>query len=161
MTPIEPIRKSITVSASPEYAFEMFTAEHDSWWPRTHHIGKSPMTKGTIECRQGGRCYSEHEDGAQCDWGKVLVWEPPTRLVLAWQITHEWGYNPDLSQASEVEVRFTPLDGGQTRVDLEHRYLERMGPAGESARNALDRGWPGLLGLYAQRCSLAGGKGRD
>ena len=160
MTPIEPVRKSITVNATPELAFEVFTAENDTWWPRTHHIGKSPMIKGTVECRLGGRCYSDHEDGTQCDWGKVLVWEPPHRVVLAWQITHEWGYNPDLGQTSEVEVRFTAMDGSVTRVDLEHRYFQRMGPGGATLRAAVDGGWPGLLVLFAARCHAAMESGR-
>ncbi len=155
MKPIEPVRVSVTVSASPERAFEIFTAEYDSWWPRTHHIGKSPMTKATIECRPGGRYYSNHDDGSQCDWGKVLVWEPPHRLVLAWQITHEWGYNPEPAQASEVEVRFTAMEGGTTRVDLEHRHFERMGPAGGTMRESVGRGWPGILGLFAAGCQTS------
>lgn len=153
MTTMESVNKSITVNASPALAFEVFTTDYDTWWPRTHHIGKSPMTKASIECRQGGRYFSEHEDGTQCDWGKVLVWEPPHRIVLAWQITHEWGYNPDPSQASEVEVRFTEIEAGVTRVDLEHRYFERMGPNGASMRISVDSGWPKLLALFASRCN--------
>lgn len=153
MTPIEHVNKSITVNASPALAFELFTAGYDTWWPRTHHIGKTPMIKVTMECREGGRYFSDHEDGTQCDWGKVLVWEPPQRVVLAWQITHEWGYNPDPAQASEVEVRFTGVEGGGTRVDLEHRYFERMGPNGASMRASVDSGWPKLLALFAARCN--------
>ncbi len=102
-------------------AFEVFTADFDSWWPRTHHIGTSPMTKAIIEERVGGRCYSQQEDGTDCPWGQVLAWEPPHRLVIAWQITAQWGFEPDLSRASEVEVRFIDAGGGQTRVELEHR----------------------------------------
>src|SRR5438270_11063973 len=104
-----PVRKAITVGASLEDAFDVFTEEVDTWWPRTHHIGKSPMRRILIEGRAGGRCYTEQEDGTECDWGQVLVWEPPRRLILAWQITHVWGYQPDVAKASEVEVRFIPL----------------------------------------------------
>jgi len=150
-TALDAVLKSVTVKASPERAFEVFTRDHDTWWPRTHHIGKSPMTRNTIECFPGGRCYSSHEDGSECDWGKVLVWEPPTLLVLAWMITHEWGYNPDLTKASEVEVRFTPVEGGMTRVDLAHRYFERMGPGGSEMRTAVDRGWPKIMDMFAAR----------
>ena len=152
------LTKTITVEASPERAFEVFTAGFDTWWPRTHHIGKSPMTKGILEGHVGGRCYNQQEDGADCDWGKILVWEPPHRFVMAWQITHEWGYNPDLSKASEVEVRFSAVDQGRTRVDLEHRYFERMGPSGEAMRTAVDSpgGWSTLLELFASRVTQAG-----
>jgi uncharacterized protein YndB with AHSA1/START domain len=147
-----PVRKSIVVDASPEHAFNVFTAGYDTWWPRSHHIGKSPMKKAIIEGRVGGRCYTEQEDGSECDWGQILVWEPPHRLVLAWQITHEWGYQPDLAQSSEVEVRFSPEPNGQTRVDLEHRHLERHGAGGAAMRTAVDspNGWSGLLDLFKQ-----------
>lgn len=150
---IEPVRKSIKVKASVERAFRVYTEGYDSWWPRSHHIGKSPMKKAIIEMRKGGRCYTEQEDGTECDWGTVLVWEPPHRLVMAWQITHEWGYEPDLSKSSEVEIRFTPEAGGYTRVDLEHRHFERHGAGGESMRKGVDapNGWTGLLQMYAAK----------
>ena len=150
---VAPVQKSVTVKASVERAFRVFTEEFDSWWPRTHHIGKSPMTRGIVEGHTGGRCYSLQEDGTECDWGQILVWEPPHRLVLAWQITHEWGYEPDLARSSEVEIRFTPTPDGGTRVDLEHRHLERLGAGGASMRTAVDSegGWGGLLKLYAAR----------
>jgi uncharacterized protein YndB with AHSA1/START domain len=150
------VRKSITVMAGVERAFRVFTEDYDSWWPRSHHIGKSPMKKAIIETKQGGRCYSEQEDGSECDWGQVLAWEPPHRLVIAWQITHEWGYQPDLAQSSEVEIRFTPVDGG-TRVDLEHRHLDRHGVGAAPMRTAIDspNGWSGLLQLFADRANQA------
>jgi len=148
-----PVRKSVTVNANVDRAFRVFTEDFDSWWPRTHHIGKSPMKKGIVEGKTGGRCYTQQDDGTDCDWGQVLVWEPPHRIVLAWQITHEWGYQPDLAQSSEVEVRFTPTPDGGTRVDLEHRHLERHGAGATSMRTAVDSegGWGGLLKLYAAR----------
>lgn len=145
-----PVRKSIHVRANPERAFAVFADDFDSWWPRTHHIGKSPMQKAVVEGKAGGRCYTQQVDGTDCDWGTVLVWEPPHRLVLAWQITHEWGYQPDLARSSEVEVRFTP-EGDGTRVDLEHRHLARHGAGEASMRTAVDspNGWSGLLQLFA------------
>lgn len=148
-----PVRKSITVKATPERAFRVFTDEIDTWWPRSHHIGKSPMKQIFVEGRTGGRCYTTQEDGTDCPWGQVLVWEPPHRFVMAWQITHEWGFEPDLARSSEVEVRFTPEADGTTRVDLEHRNFERQGPEAESMRTAVDGegGWNSLLDLYAQR----------
>jgi uncharacterized protein YndB with AHSA1/START domain len=150
-----PVRKSVTVQASVDKAFRVFTEGIDSWWPRTHHIGKSPMTKGVIEGFAGGRCYSEQADGTDCDWGKILVWEPPSRFVMAWQVTHTWGYEPDLAKASEVEVRFTPEHDGSTRVDLEHRYFERHREGWEIMRTSIDSpgGWGGLLALYAERAA--------
>jgi uncharacterized protein YndB with AHSA1/START domain len=146
-----PVRKTIHVQASPERAFAVFTEDFDSWWPRTHHIGTSPMEKAIVEGKSGGRCYTEQVDGTECEWGTVLVWEPPHRIVLAWQITHEWGYQPDLAQSSEVEVRFTRVEDGRTRVDLEHRHLERHGAGAAAMRKAVDSpdGWGGLLQLFA------------
>lgn len=145
-----PVRKSVTVKAGAERAFQVFTQGVDTWWPRTHHIGKSAMKKCIIEGRAGGRCYSEQVDGTDCDWGKVLVWEPPRRLVLAWQITHAWGYEPDLAKSSEVEVRFTPVADGSTRIDLEHRYFERHGAGAAAMRTAVDapNGWTTILQLF-------------
>lgn len=154
MTPIAeasaPVRKSITVKATAERAFRVFTEGIDSWWPRSHHIGKSPMKEAIIEPRPGGRCYSRQIDGTDCDWGTVLVWDPPHRFVMAWQVTPAWGYEADLEKASEVEVRFTPAGEGVTRVDLEHRHFERHGEGSESMRGAVDSpgGWGTLLDLY-------------
>ena len=151
------VRITVKVKASVELAFEVFTTGFDSWWPRTHHIGKAPMKKAIIEGRAGGRCYSEQTDGTECDWGTVLVWEPSKRLVIAWQITHMWGYEPDLSKSSEVEIRFTPLPDGMTQVDLVHRYFERHGEGGEAMRGAVDapNGWTGILQLFANQVAQA------
>ena len=148
-----PVHRTISVSASVERAFRVFTAEFDTWWPRSHHIGKSPMKKAIVEGKVGGRCYTEQEDGTESDWGRVLVWEPPHRIVLAWQITPEWGYQPDLSQSSEVEIRFSPVAGGGTRVDLEHRHFERHGSGAPTMRTAVDspNGWTGVMQLFAER----------
>jgi uncharacterized protein YndB with AHSA1/START domain len=145
-----PVRKSITVKASVEHAFQVFTEEFDTWWPRSHHIGKSPMKKATIEGRTGGRCYMQHDDGSESDWATVLVWEPPRRFVIAWQINGQWQYEPDLAKSSEVEVRFTPEPDGLTRVDLEHRLLQRHGDDADAVRTGVDSsgGWTGLLELF-------------
>jgi hypothetical protein len=123
----------------------------DSWWPREHHIGTAPMKRTVMEQRVGGRCYTEHADGSESDWGQVLVWEPPRRFIMAWLINANWKYDPDLSKASEVEVRFTEQSDGTTRVDLEHRNFERMGEGGTNMRMMVDApgGWGGLLERYA------------
>jgi uncharacterized protein YndB with AHSA1/START domain len=155
---IPAVRKTITIDASVEHAFRVFTEGHDSWWPRTHHIGKVPMQKGIIETREGGRCYSIQTDGSECDWGRVLVWEPPRRFVMAWQITGaHWQYEPDITKSSEVEVRFTPVEDGSTRVDLEHRHFNRYGPDADAMRQAVSapNGWSGLLQLFATRAEAA------
>lgn len=146
-----PVRKSITVNVNQARAFEVFTAGFDTWWPREHHIGKSPMKKAIVEGRTGGRCYTQQIDGTDCDWGSVLEWDPPRRFVMAWQITLKWEYEPDLKKSSEVEVRFTPLGNNQTRVDLEHRHLSRHGAGFEGMRTAVDspNGWGGTLTRFA------------
>lgn len=155
--PIAPVRKSVTVRANQADAFRMFTTEMDSWWPRSHHIGKSPMKRVIIEPKAGGRCYSEQVDETECDWGSVLAWEPPRRFVMAWQITHEWQFQPDLAKSSEVEVTFVALDDGRTRVDLEHRHFERHGAGGTAMRTGVDspNGWGDLLALYATAADKA------
>jgi hypothetical protein len=152
-----PVRRSVTVKAGVEHAFRVFTEGFDSWWPRTHHIGKSPMKRGVIEPFVGGRLYSEQVDGTDCPWGQVTTWDPPRRFVFAWQITPEWGFEPDLAKASEVEVQFTPQADGSTRVDLEHRCFDRMGSGGAEMRTAVggDGGWGGLLKLFVEKAEQA------
>jgi uncharacterized protein YndB with AHSA1/START domain len=148
-----PVRKSIIVKASVEHAFNVFTDGIDTWWPRSHHIGKSPMTKNIIEGRAGGRCYSEHVDGTECRWGTVLLWDPPHRFIMAWQITTAWQSEPELSKSSEVEVRFTPEADGSTRVDLEHRHFHRHGTEADVMRTAVDspNGWDAVFKMFATR----------
>jgi uncharacterized protein YndB with AHSA1/START domain len=150
---VTPVLKVTSVNASVDRAFEVFTRGFDSWWPRGHHIGPSPMKRAVIEGKAGGRCYAEQVDGTDCPWGQVLVWDPPKRLIIAWQITPQWQYEPDLAKASEVEVTFTPEAGGGTRIQLEHRYFERHGDGAAAMKAGVDspNGWGGLLVLYAQK----------
>jgi uncharacterized protein YndB with AHSA1/START domain len=154
---VTPVRKSITVKVSAERAFDVFTNGFDTWWPRGHHIGKSPMKKAIVEGKAGGRCYTEQVDGTDCDWGSVLVWEPPKRVVIAWQITPTWQYEPDLSKSSEVEITFTPEAAGSTRVDLEHRCFERHGAGAPAMKAGVEGpgGWAGLLQEYARVAEAA------
>lgn len=148
---IAPVRKSIVVQASPEEAFAIFTLGLDRWWPKSHSIGSSPARKCIIEPYVGGRWYAECEDGSDAVVGHVRVWQPGQRLVVSWEISAAWKSESRLQFASEVEVRFTADDAGNTRVDLEHRDFERMGAAdGETMRKSVDGGWPKLLELFAQ-----------
>lgn len=143
-----PVRKSIFVDAAPTHAFEVFTAGIGRWWPKSHKIGPADLDRPVIEPRSGGRWYELDVDGSECEIGKVAVWEPPTRLVLIWQLTPEFTFDPEL--ITEVEVLFTPEASG-TRVDLEHRDLERMGDKADAMRETVSGpgGWPGLLQLFA------------
>jgi uncharacterized protein YndB with AHSA1/START domain len=154
---IAPVRKTVTVKTSLDHAFHVFTDGFHTWWPKSHHIGKSPMKKAILEPRVGGRAYTQQEDGTECDWGSILAWAPPHRLVIAWQITGQWQYEPDLARSSEVEIRFTPLGDGSTRVDLEHRHLERHGADASAIRTTIDStgGWGSLLDLYAAAAGTA------
>jgi uncharacterized protein YndB with AHSA1/START domain len=147
---IEPIRKELVVAAPQERAFAVFTAGIDRWWPRQHHIGKSPLKRAVLEPRPGGRWYAESEDGSECDTGKVLTWDPPQRLVLAWQITAQWQYDP--SFVTEVEVTFTAQGPKQTLVKFEHRNLERFGATAAALAKEMGSqgGWGTTLDSFAR-----------
>jgi hypothetical protein len=150
---LPPVRKSVRVRAKADRAFRVFTEQMDSWWPRTHHIGKSPMKRVVVEGRPGGVVYTDQEDGTACPWGTVLTWDPPRRFVMAWQVSPEWQYEPDLDKCSEVEVQFTPADDGTTLVELEHRGLQRHGGACAKMRELINAegGWGSLLNVFSQK----------
>ena len=145
-----PIRKSLSVAASPEKAFKVFTEGFDRWWPKSHTIGKAPLARAVIEPREGGRWYGVDENGHEDDWGEVLAWAPPARLLLAWRINAQWTYDPAL--LTEIEVRFTATADGGTQVEFEHRHLERMGDGAEQARAMMESpgGWGGILEGFRQ-----------
>lgn len=145
-----PVRKSIVVNAPQGRAFEVFTARFGTWWPKTHHIAAAEMKNAIIEPRAGGRWYEKGVDGSECDWGKVLVWEPPSRLVLSWHLNSQ--FKVDEAVESEVDVRFFPEGANSTRVELEHRITAADA---EGIRAAVDapNGWNGLLALYAEVAS--------
>jgi uncharacterized protein YndB with AHSA1/START domain len=150
---IAPVRKTVRVKASPQTAFEVFTAGIDRWWPKTHDIGTAPLRESVIEPFVGGRWYSKHADGTEAVIGHVLVWEPAERFACTWEIGADWKSDARVAFASEVEVRFVAESDG-TRVELEHRNFERMGAAaGEKMRKDVDGGWPALLDLYAESTS--------
>jgi uncharacterized protein YndB with AHSA1/START domain len=144
------INKTLVVRASQARAFKVFTGSIDRWWPKTHHIGASPLMKVVIEPCVGGRWYGLHEDGSESPWGDVLAWEPPTRLMLAWRITGEWRYDPNL--LTTIEVRFLHVNGQETRVELQHRDLERLGDSDTAikTRDSMGGGWGHILECYQQ-----------
>ncbi len=152
-----PVRRTVIVPAPQARAFALFTDHHDTWWPREYHIGEAPMAEAVLEPREGGRWYERGTDGRDCTWGRVLVWEPPERLVLAWQIDGQWRYDPSL--VTEVEVRFVPEGPERTRVELEHRHLERFGEHREAVRAAFEspQGWGGMLERLARSASATAG----
>ena len=150
---VAPVRKSIRVNAPPQRAFDIFTDGMTRWWPRQHTIGSSPIQQVVVEPRVGGRWVEVGEDGAECQWGRVLSWDPPARLVLAWQINTQWRFDPDL--VTEVEVRFS-VDAGGTLVELEHR-LDGYGEAADRMRQVFDspQGWDGSLAAFTEAVASA------
>jgi uncharacterized protein YndB with AHSA1/START domain len=154
-TSVAPVRKQIVVDAPQARAFRVFTERMELWWPRGHHIGKSPLHKIVLETHVDGRWYEIGEDGAPCDWGRVLAWEPPRRVLLAWQIDGNWQFDPKL--VTEVEVRFIAEGANRTRVELEHRDLERFGAAAAAVRESIDSqgGWTEILRLFGEAAAHA------
>jgi uncharacterized protein YndB with AHSA1/START domain len=151
------VRKTTVVDADVERAFEVFTQNMAQWWPKEHHVGKNPPLAVVVEPRNGGRWYEKDEDGSECDWGTVLHWDPPSRVVFSWHLNGDFDFVADISQASEVEVRFAPETEGRTRVELEHRHFERHGETGDRLRTEVEKpgGWMYVLGEYAK---LLGGR---
>jgi uncharacterized protein YndB with AHSA1/START domain len=152
-TRIEPdascVRKMVTVRVPPTVAWRVFTEQMGAWWPlATHKIGKAKAVDTVIEPRAGGRWYERGQDGSECDWGIVLAWEPPQRLLLGWHLDAEFRHDP--AAATEVELRFIAESPDVTRVELEHRGLERLGESAEVLRGKIDspNGWAGLLERY-------------
>jgi uncharacterized protein YndB with AHSA1/START domain len=147
---IAPVRKSVVVEATPDEAFEFFTAKIDRWWPRTHGIGATPLRESVIEPFVGGRWYTRHEGGEEVTVGHVRDWQPGRRFVFGWEIDGNWKPEARLQFSSEVEVNFIAQPDGRTRVDVEHRHFEKMESGAEKMRESVDNGWPGILGLFAQ-----------
>ena len=150
------VRRSVTVAAPQERAFAVFTAGFSSWWPlASHHIGAADAAEAVIEPRTGGRWYERGVDGVECVWGQVLVWEPERRVVLVWQLNAQFKFDPTLH--TEVDVRFTAIDDGTTRVDLEHRGLEAYGADALAMREAFGspNGWNGMLDHFAEVAGAA------
>ena len=147
-----PIRKTLRVRASREKAFDTFVGGMGGWWMKSHSLLKTPQQDVVIEPRAGGRWYEVGVDGSEQDWGRVLGWDRPDRVLLASQLTADWAYDPDFE--TTVEVRFTP-DGEYTIVDFEHRDLGRSGDRAAEIRggyeSGMEGGWGELLGGYQRR----------
>ncbi len=143
------VRRSITIETGQQHAFDVFTDGIATWWPPEHHLGDTPLTGIVIEPKVGGRCYTTEESGREIDWASVLVWEPPSRIVIGWHITADWVCDPNF--VTEVDVTFTAQGPGKTLVSLEHRNLDRYGAKQDEMFAALDSdgGWPGSLRRFA------------
>lgn len=140
------IRKEIEVNAPIDRAFAVFASRIGDWWHKEHSVAKGTTQKDVvIEPRAGGRWYEIGTDGSEHEWGKVRVYDPPRRLVLAWQLTRDFQYDPDVE--TTVEVNFDERDG-KTVVRFEHRDLERMGADAVELLEGMDGGWGMLLGLF-------------
>ena len=142
------IRREVTVPLAPERAFDLFTRRMTEWWPSAHHIGSAPIAEIVVEPFEGGRWFTRHEDDSETSTGYVETWDPPERLVLTWQITAEWEYDPRL--ITRVELTFTAVEDG-TRVALEHRDLQSYGPAADKMRETFEQpgAWEGTLEAYS------------
>jgi uncharacterized protein YndB with AHSA1/START domain len=153
------VRKTVSVQAPAAVAWRVFTEQMGSWWPLGNYkIGKAKAVDAIIEPRVGGRWYERGEDGSTCQWGTVLAWEPQTRLVLSWDITAEWQYDPNLK--TEIELRFIPEGKNTTRIELEHRRLDRFGARRDEMRRIFETegDWGRVLQMFAR---AAAGEGRD
>jgi uncharacterized protein YndB with AHSA1/START domain len=142
--------KTTLVQAPPAVAWRVFTEQMGAWWPLSvYKIGKANAVDAVLEPRVGGRWYERGDDGSTCDWGRVLLWEPPSRLVLSWDINADWQYDPDLQ--TEIEVRFIAESEGATRVELEHRKLDRYGARRDEMRRIFNTegDWGRLLAMFA------------
>jgi uncharacterized protein YndB with AHSA1/START domain len=151
------IQTEVVVEAPQDRAFRVFTEQFDQIKPREHNMLPVDIAESVFEPRAGGRVYDCGVDGSECQWARVLAYEPPERIVFTWDITPHWQIEPDLSRASEVEVRFIAETPERTRVELEHRHLDRHGEGWEGLREGVsgDQGWPLYLGRYAAQVAEA------
>jgi uncharacterized protein YndB with AHSA1/START domain len=147
--PITSVKQSVVVEASIERAFKVFTEDFGRFKPREHNLLAVPIAQTVFEPRVGGHIYDRGVDGSECRWARVLAYEPPKRVLLSWDISPRWQIETDPGKTSEWEVRFIPETANRTRVELEHRKLERHGEGWQGVRDGVagDQGWP----LYLQR----------
>jgi uncharacterized protein YndB with AHSA1/START domain len=149
--PIPPITGTVKLAVPVERAFEVFTGSVDEWWPHEYHIGEAELAEVVLQPEVGGRWYERGVDGSECDWGRVLVWEPPHRVVFTWQINGSWQFDPDPEKASEIEATFTAAGPGESVVEVEHRYLERL-DGGQAISDSINSGggWKLLLDVFSK-----------
>ena len=145
------VRQQIVVEAPIDEAFATFTGRFGDFKPPEHNLLGAPLADTVFEPRVGGHIYDRATDGTECRWARVLAYDPPQRVVFSWDISPTWQLETDLEHTSEVEVRFTAQDEHRTRVELEHRNLDRHGPGWEDVRDGVahDQGWPLYLDRYA------------
>jgi len=146
------VHRQVVVNAPIEHAFAVFTGRFGDFKPREHNLLAVPIAETVFERRVGGHIYDRGVDGSVCRWARVLVYEPPKRVVFSWDIGPTWQLETDHGKASEVEINFTAESGERTRVELEHRHLDRHGPGWQSLADGIegDAGWPLYLQRYAQ-----------
>lgn len=144
---IAPIRHSVIVAVPPPRAFAAFTGDIGRWWPRGRTIGAAPHVAIVIEPHAGGRWFERDAEGRETDWGCVLDWAPPRRLLLGWQLDARFHHDPALT--TEVELNFAPHGTG-TQVTLEHRDLHRFGEDAAEVAGKLNGGWPTMLGHFVE-----------
>jgi uncharacterized protein YndB with AHSA1/START domain len=146
------VRTQIVVDAPIARAFSVFTDQFDRIKPREHNLLDVEIEETVLEPREGGRIYDRGVDGSECHWARVLAYEPPNRLVFSWDISPQWRIETDATRTSEVEVRFIAETPERTRVELEHRHLDRHGEGWESERDGVgsEGGWPLYLHRYAE-----------
>jgi uncharacterized protein YndB with AHSA1/START domain len=151
------VQTSILVEAPLGHAFTVFTEDIGSWWPTEHHILQTELAEMVFEPRQGGRIYDRGVDGSECHWARVLVYEPPERVVFSWDINLAWQIEDDPAKVSEVEVTFLSETPGRTRVTLEHRHIDRHGEGWQQMRDAVGspEGWNTGLQGFARRLERA------
>ena len=144
------VRESIVVDAPMERAFSVFTDGIVTWWPPEHHILEAELAEMVFEPRVGGQVYDRGVDGSECRWARVLAYEPPHRVVLSWDISPQWQTESDPAKTSEWEVRFVAETPQRTRVEIDHRNLDRHGEGWEGVRDGVggDQGWPLYLSRY-------------
>ena len=145
------VRRQIVVDVPIDRAFEVFVERFGDFKPKEHNLLGAPITETRFEPHVGGHIYDRAEDGSECHWARVLAYEPPDRVVFSWDIGPTWQIEADEANASEVEVRFIAETPERTRLELEHRNLDRHGPGWESVRDGVghDEGWPLYLSRYA------------
>lgn len=151
------VRHHIVVNAPIQRAFAVFTEQFGDFKPREHNLLAVPIAETVFEPRVGGHIFDRGVDGTECRWARVLLYEPPTRVVFSWEIGPTWQLERDPSKASEVEVRFTAESGQRTRVELEHRHLDRHGQGWQSVADGVDgdAGWPLYLDRYHHLFDMA------